>query len=801
MRLFIGAFFVTVCWSIQVQSSPLAENLEILHRTRRREPTRREIDVVVEWLKRNLPTMGLELCNPEDAYEGLRCPGTDEVDDLCVRWDEICDGEQKCGLRKRELCINTLMEEEGLVREVAEDKCNGDESKDMCDVKEKEPPRCGRDYELNKNFSSVEITSPQYPNSYPGDLNCFWRVKGPPGSKLAIHFLEFDSEANYDYLNLGVGHKCDPVDRMKFAIYKHSGSSLPNPSSLIVNNNEIFTSFHSDYHDDGQGFRLEVSIAETGSSGITVAPPVYNTTCGGKIQIEANEGAVISSPNYPNKYYNLYQCDWLIQLPKGRRMGLRFRDLVTEKGADILKIGGGRKVNENLLYTLSGNVPPDDIIVINYHKGWLRFTTDDSNRRKGFRVQIFDYPLNDCGGSFEVPRDGSVAVASPLYPFRAYRLNQECLWQFNISNGRKLSVSITEFSLSFDDILSVGSGERPAYDWSNYIIKEARGETMPRPKKFFSSKNSVWFYFRSNDANVNRGFKAEVFDSKLYKPKKKPKKGKRKQPYTDCLHTISREDVYRKITIQSPGFPGPYGPLMECYWIIDIPFGGDIRMRFEYLNTEKHLDTLTIGNGTNPNKKKTAVLMYSGFETPETFEGVFHQMWIRFNSDIKNQFGGFSLTIEPRPYIQCGGELQVPSDGSLALGSPNYPGIYPNNAICRYVVRGPLHHRISVSIAGFETEADEDTLTVSEGCPVTDPDGNNLVLYKYSGRALPVNYQSLPRSDTIWIEFKSNERNAYHGFLLNFADTPLKAVPAEGVGCPAYNRTNPADFITNTGAD
>lgn len=71
----------------------------------------------------------------------------------------------------------------------------------------------------------------------------------------------------------------------------------------------------------------------------------------------------------------------------------------------------------------------------------------------------------DCGGSFEVPRDGSVAVASPLYPFRAYRLNQECLWQLNISNGRKLSVSFTEFSLSFDDILSVGSGERPAYDW------------------------------------------------------------------------------------------------------------------------------------------------------------------------------------------------------------------------------------------------------------------------------------------------------------------------------------------------
>lgn len=105
-----------------------------------------------------------------------------------------------------------------------------------------------------------------------------------------------------------------------------------------------------------------------------------------------------------------------------------------------------------------------------------------------------------------------------------------------------------------------------------------------------------------------------------------------------------------KITITSPGYPGPYGSLMECIWVIDIPFGGNVRMSFDFLNLENHLDVLTIGNGTNPSKKKSEVMSYTGFETPPSYEGFFNQMWLRFNSDVKNQYGGFSLTIKPRPY-------------------------------------------------------------------------------------------------------------------------------------------------------
>lgn len=46
-----------------------------------------------------------------------------------------------------------------------------------------------------------------------------------------------------------------------------------------------------------------------------------------------NGKANIVSPNYPQKYDNLYECDWIIMAAKGRRLGIQFHDFVTEKSA------------------------------------------------------------------------------------------------------------------------------------------------------------------------------------------------------------------------------------------------------------------------------------------------------------------------------------------------------------------------------------------------------------------------------------------------------------------------------------
>lgn len=51
------------------------------------------------------------------------------------------------------------------------------------------------------------------------------------------------------------------------------------------------------------------------------------------VNIERNGQATITSPNYPQEYDNLYECDWVIMAEKGRRLGLEFHDFVTEMKA------------------------------------------------------------------------------------------------------------------------------------------------------------------------------------------------------------------------------------------------------------------------------------------------------------------------------------------------------------------------------------------------------------------------------------------------------------------------------------
>lgn len=97
-------------------------------------------------------------------------------------------------------------------------------------------------------------------------------------------------------------------------------------------------------------------------------------------------------------------------------------------------------------------------------------------------------------------------------------------------------------------------------------------------------------------------------------------------------------------------------------------------------------------------------------------------------------------------------------------------------SIHRYVIHGPLHHRLTISIAGFETESHKDNLTITGGCPPSNSSaGDNMLLDAHSGRGRPPNYQILPRAGSVWVEFRTDKRTQLHGFLLNFADANLKA--------------------------
>ena len=53
---------------------------------------------------------------------------------------------------------------------------------------------CGDGSPLVLDNSSGEITSPEYPDPYPIDAKCQWRVRVPDGNVVKLAFVEFELE-------------------------------------------------------------------------------------------------------------------------------------------------------------------------------------------------------------------------------------------------------------------------------------------------------------------------------------------------------------------------------------------------------------------------------------------------------------------------------------------------------------------------------------------------------------------------------------------------------------------------------
>ena len=98
-------------------------------------------------------------------------------------------------------------------------------------------------------------------------------------------------------------------------------------------------------------------------------------------------------------------------------------------------------------------------------------------------------------------------------------------------------------------------------------------------------------------------------------------------------------------------------------------------------------------------------------------------------------------------FSDCGGNF---SDASGVLTSPNYPGNYPDDADCTFLISGPDGSVISFTITNMDIEDDDecsfDVLKIGDG----DSSGSNLI-DEYCGSSThgPI----VSTGNSIWIRY------------------------------------------------
>ncbi|CAJ0918219.1 unnamed protein product, partial [Mesorhabditis belari] len=115
--------------------------------------------------------------------------------------------------------------------------------------------------------------------------------------------------------------------------------------------------------------------------------------------------------------------------------------------------------------------------------------------------------------------------------------------------------------------------------------------------------------------------------------------------------------------------------------------------------------------------------------------------------------------------------LQYEKGESGKFATPNYPASYKGNTACRWVIESPINTRIHLEFEYFETEANEDIVTILDGGP---SENASTVLASISGNKSPEELSFTSASNIIIVRFRSDALVQARGFQANWKAVPFQ---------------------------
>ncbi|OXU25209.1 hypothetical protein TSAR_008830 [Trichomalopsis sarcophagae] len=252
----------------------------------------------------------------------------------------------------------------------------------------------GCKYEITS--PSGTITSPNYPDYYPGKKDCVWHFITTPGHRIKLIFKVFDMEPHqecaYDHVAIYDGDSPDSTSLGRFC-----GNKEPHP--ILATGNQMFMLFKSDTSIQKQGFFAQ-----------------HMTACGGHLTATDHVKYFYSHARYGSQNYDHgMDCDWTIEAPIGKNVHLNFLSFSLEDEVDCsydwVEVHSGLDTSSPSYGRLCGNSNTTDIISIN-EALLVRFRSDDSISKTGFAATYFAYDRPESeelvGGEDEEEDDSTI---------------------------------------------------------------------------------------------------------------------------------------------------------------------------------------------------------------------------------------------------------------------------------------------------------------------------------------------------------------------------------------------------------
>ena len=112
-----------------------------------------------------------------------------------------------------------------------------------------EPQTCGG--VLRATPQPQSLTSPGYPQDYPGGLECLYIIGAQVGRIVTLEIEDLDLETQRDYILIrnGDNPKSQPIARL-------TGTREDNPNLIMSTGNQLYVYFKTSLGDSRHGFRI-----------------------------------------------------------------------------------------------------------------------------------------------------------------------------------------------------------------------------------------------------------------------------------------------------------------------------------------------------------------------------------------------------------------------------------------------------------------------------------------------------------------------------------------------------------------
>ncbi|XP_078495680.1 scavenger receptor cysteine-rich domain-containing protein DMBT1-like [Ciona intestinalis] len=626
-----------------------------------------------------------------------------------------------------------------------------------------------------------EVFSPNYPNNYPNNADLAWWVRVPDAETVTLHVNDLDIEECCDRLTI-----YDGVSKNGQVISVLTGQ-LSNESIVIqTTTNSIYLHLASDCSFTSRGFAATVTMS--GNTVPTYQPPattaVYPTqpnvtACNGGDYLYSYSGS-ISSPNFPNGYYDNLYCSWHIRMPYySYVVSMTVQDLHLQSN-DYLQIYDGATSYYPMIARLTGVIHSNPTYYSSGTDMVLLLTTDAyGSTDRGFQLTYTNSYAQQTANSTTESNDVTTASAlptacnggdylysysgtlsSPNYPYGYYD-NLYCSWHIRMQYySYVVSMTVQDLHLQSNDYLQIYDGSSSYYP----MIAQLTGVIHSYPT-YYSSGTDM-FLLLTTDAygSTDSGFRLTYTNSY-------PTTESNDVTTASALPTACNDGDYRYSYsgyIYSPNYPGNYYNSLSCSWQVRIPSTYYVvKLTVQAFQLEPNYDYLYVYDGSSSSYAQLA--SWTGNHTQsEALYSSSRDMFLQLSTDGSATYQGFQLyftnsypqstTPQPGSNIQAcnGGEFLYSYSGSFS--SPNYPSYYDNNLYCTWHIQMPSYsYAVNLTITDLQLQY-SDYLYIYDG-----PSASYPLLTYLSGHAYyPLMYYSTGRD--MYVRLSTSSSGQDNGF-------------------------------------